>query len=200
MQFGDVIWQRAAITTFPLFHVFTCSYYPKWIEVALKNSSEIHFLPTQLQCRHQEVSNTFATSLRRSVFFMQVASNNPHIYKPPCYITISTQFFSLFALSLSHKAAVATSFLCQTCYFDSVDVIQDAGALKEDCSSLTLASVDKCFYFWLESFLIQSHCHPGPSPVSSSTLLPCVVQITCSCPPECSQPSRPARHIRTEVA
>jgi hypothetical protein len=78
----------------------------------------------------------------------------------------------LFALSLSHKAAVATSSLCQTCYFDSVDVIQDAGALKEDCSSLTLASVDKCFYFWLESFLIQSHYHPGPSPVSSSTLLP----------------------------
>ena len=50
----------------------------------------------------------------------------------------------------------------RTCYFDSVDVIKDAGALKEDCTSLTLASLDKCFYFWLESFLIQSPCDPVP--------------------------------------
>jgi hypothetical protein len=137
-----------AIATFPLFHVFTCFHHPQCAEAVLKNGSEIHFLPIQLQSRHKSVSNTFATSLRRSVFFIQVASSNPHIYKPPCHITIykppchitiSTQFFSLFVLSLSHKAAVATSSLCQTCYFDSVDVIQDAGALKEDCSSLTLA-------------------------------------------------------------
>jgi len=40
--------KRTAITTFPLFHVFTCFYYPQRVEVVLKNNSEIHFLPIQL--------------------------------------------------------------------------------------------------------------------------------------------------------